>query len=113
MDNVTPVTRALCVPRKDQRLSRERAVRAHAEHCMSKKEYYDTLGLPATAGKPEIRAAFRALALKYHPDMCAAVRFTSLITATESTKHAVVSPETLPPQLRSNMTGYVQPQRRS
>ncbi|CAK4664714.1 hypothetical protein LEN26_018406 [Aphanomyces euteiches] len=32
------------------------------------KDYYQTLGLPRTATHAEIRAAYRALALRYHPD---------------------------------------------
>ncbi len=35
---------------------------------MAKKDYYATLGVPRTASADEIRRAFRALALKHHPD---------------------------------------------
>ena len=35
---------------------------------MSKKNYYDILGIPKTATKDEIKKAYRSLAMKYHPD---------------------------------------------
>jgi molecular chaperone DnaJ len=34
----------------------------------SKRDYYDVLGVPRTAGEDEIRRAFRQLAFEYHPD---------------------------------------------
>ncbi|MEW6055989.1 MAG: DnaJ domain-containing protein [Bdellovibrionota bacterium] len=34
----------------------------------SKRDYYDVLGVPRDAGKSEIRAAYRSLSKKYHPD---------------------------------------------
>src|SRR5712664_4292883 len=33
------------------------------------RDYYQTLGVPKTASENEIRAAFRKLARKYHPDV--------------------------------------------
>jgi molecular chaperone DnaJ len=35
---------------------------------VSKRDYYEVLGLGRECGEPEIKAAYRKLALKYHPD---------------------------------------------
>ena len=35
---------------------------------LSKRDYYDTLGVPRTATKDQIKDEYRKLALKYHPD---------------------------------------------
>ena len=35
---------------------------------MSKRDYYEVLGVPRDAGEQDIKSAYRKLALKYHPD---------------------------------------------
>ncbi|HZI52132.1 MAG TPA: DnaJ domain-containing protein, partial [Chitinophagaceae bacterium] len=35
---------------------------------MSKRDYYETLGVNKTAGADEIKKAYRKVAMQYHPD---------------------------------------------
>ncbi|HLB40352.1 MAG TPA: DnaJ domain-containing protein, partial [Candidatus Babeliales bacterium] len=35
---------------------------------MSKRDFYDILGVKKTASEAEIKAAYRKLAMQYHPD---------------------------------------------
>lgn len=35
---------------------------------MSKRDYYDVLGVSKNADAAEIKSAYRKLAIKYHPD---------------------------------------------
>jgi molecular chaperone DnaJ len=37
---------------------------------MSKRDYYEILGIQRSADEAELKKAFRRLAMKYHPDRC-------------------------------------------
>ena len=38
---------------------------------MSKRDYYEVLGIPRNASEQEVKSAYRKQALKYHPDRTA------------------------------------------
>ena len=35
---------------------------------MAKRDYYEVLGVDSSASAPEIKKAFRRIAMKFHPD---------------------------------------------
>ena len=35
---------------------------------MTKRDYYEVLGVPRTADDQQVKSAYRKLALKHHPD---------------------------------------------
>src|SRR5690625_6742595 len=37
-------------------------------YCMSKRDYYEVLGIEKGADEKEIRRAYRRMAMRYHPD---------------------------------------------
>ena len=39
-----------------------------ANRLMTKRDYYEVLGVGKTAGPDDIKKAYRKLAIKYHPD---------------------------------------------
>lgn len=53
---------------------------------MSKRDYYEVLGLSRGAAEDEIKKAFRKLAMKYHPDRAASLSDTEKKTAEEKFK---------------------------
>ena len=53
---------------------------------MSKKDYYDLLGVEKTASEAEIKKAYRKLAMKYHPDRFANASETEKKEAEEKFK---------------------------
>src|ERR1019366_7361790 len=67
---------------------RVRSQHAHLLLAMDFKDYYSTLGVAKTATEKEIKAAFRKLARKHHPDVnpgdkSAETRFKELNEANE------------------------------
>ena len=42
----------------------------HTVPVVSKRDYYEVLGVDRTVSENEIKSAFRSLARKYHPDKC-------------------------------------------
>lgn len=58
---------------------------------MNKKDYYSILGLDRDATQPEIKKAYRRLALKYHPDRNAKDKEAEEIFKEKSEAYAVLS----------------------